>query len=69
VDETYVKVTGRWNDLYRAVDQHGQMSDVLVSTRRDAAAPHGISSPTRYDAARLRWRSSPTGRRSMTTWW
>jgi IS6 family transposase len=53
----------RWNDLYRAVDQHSQVIDVLVSTRRDAAAPHGISSPTRYDAARLRWRLSPTGRR------
>jgi transposase, IS6 family len=38
VDETYVKVAGRWAYLYRAVDQHGQVIDVLVSTRRDAAA-------------------------------
>jgi len=38
VDETYVKVSGRWTYLYRAVDQHGQVIDVLVSTRRDAAA-------------------------------
>jgi transposase-like protein len=38
VDETYVKVTGRWTHLYRAVDQHGQGIDVLVSIRRDAAA-------------------------------
>ena len=38
VDETYVKVAGRWTYLYRAVDQHGQVVDVLVSTRRDAAA-------------------------------
>jgi transposase, IS6 family len=38
VDETYVKVGGRWTYLYRAVDQHGQVIDVLVSTRRDAAA-------------------------------
>ncbi len=38
VDETYVKVAGRWTYLYRAVDQHGQVIDVLVSTRRDAAA-------------------------------
>jgi transposase, IS6 family len=38
VDETYVKVAGRWTYLYRAVDQHRQVIDVVVSTRRDAAA-------------------------------
>ena len=38
VDETYVKVAGRWTYLYRAVDQFGQVIDVLVSSRRDAAA-------------------------------
>src|SRR3954467_2490549 len=38
VDETYVKVAGRWRYLYRAVDQHGQVIDVLVSQRRDASA-------------------------------
>ena len=38
VDETYVKVAGRWNYLYRAVDQHGQVIDVLVSQRRGAGA-------------------------------
>ncbi len=37
VDETYVKVSGVWRYVYRAVDQHGQVIDVLVSTRRDAA--------------------------------
>jgi len=35
VDETYVKVAGRWTYLYRAVDQHGQVIDVLLSARRD----------------------------------
>ena len=38
VDETYLKVAGRWRSLYRAVDQHGQAIDVHVSARRDAAA-------------------------------
>src|SRR6266498_2773810 len=38
VDETYVKVAGRWTYLYRAVDQHGQVIDVLVCERRDAGA-------------------------------
>jgi transposase-like protein len=38
VDETYVKVDGVWRYVYRAVDQHGQVIDVLLSARRDAAA-------------------------------
>src|SRR5213596_758824 len=38
VDETYVKVAGRWTYLYRAIDQHGQIIDVLVCERRDGAA-------------------------------
>jgi transposase, IS6 family len=38
VDETYVKVNGVWRYVYRAVDQHGQVIDILVSTRRDANA-------------------------------
>ncbi len=38
VDETYVKVAGRWRYLYRAVDQLGQVIDVLLSEQRDTAA-------------------------------
>ena len=38
VDETYVKVAGVWRYVYRAVDQHGQVIDVLVSKRRNVAA-------------------------------
>ena len=38
VDDTYVKVAGRWRYVYRAVDQHGQIIDVLVSARRDLRA-------------------------------
>ena len=37
-DETYVKVAGEWAYLYRTVDQHGQVIDVLLSVRRDLAA-------------------------------
>jgi IS6 family transposase len=40
VDETYVKVAGRWRYVYRAVDQFGQVIDVFVSPRRDANAAH-----------------------------
>jgi IS6 family transposase len=38
VDEAYVKVNGVWRYIYRAVDQHGQVIDVLLLARRDAAA-------------------------------
>jgi IS6 family transposase len=38
VDGTYVKVAGRWRYLYRAVDQDGQVIDVLLSEQRDTAA-------------------------------
>jgi IS6 family transposase len=38
VDESYVKVNGVWRYVYRAIDQHGQVIDVLLTARRDAAA-------------------------------
>jgi transposase-like protein len=34
-----VKVAGRGVSLYRAIDQYGQVIDVLVSEQRDLAAP------------------------------
>ena len=38
VDETYVKVKGRWTYLYRAVDSCGQTIDFLLAAKRDTAA-------------------------------
>ncbi|GAA1293439.1 hypothetical protein GCM10009609_73040 [Pseudonocardia aurantiaca] len=38
VDETYLKVAGRWVYLYRAIDQYGQVIDDLASPKRDLAA-------------------------------
>ncbi len=38
IDETHVKVAGRWTHLNRAVDQHGQVIDVLVRQRSDGPA-------------------------------
>jgi transposase-like protein len=38
VDETYIRVRGRWAYLYRAVDEHGQVVDVLLRERRDLAS-------------------------------
>ena len=37
-DETYVKIAGRWVYPYRAIDQFGQVIDVLVAEKRDMAA-------------------------------
>ena len=38
VDETYVRVKGRWCYLYRALDSTGATIDFVLSGRRDAAA-------------------------------
>jgi putative transposase len=38
VDETYIRVRGRWTYLYRAVDKHGLTVDFLLAERRDIAA-------------------------------
>jgi transposase-like protein len=38
VDETYVRVKGKWVYLYRAVDSSGATIDLLLSAKRDAAA-------------------------------
>ena len=52
-DETYVKVAGTWRYVYRAVDQHGQIIDVLVSARRDLRAAR------RFFSAALRAHGEP----------
>jgi transposase, IS6 family len=38
VDETYVKVAGRWGYVYRAIDEYGQVIEVLFQEQRDTAA-------------------------------
>jgi len=38
VDETYIKIKGRWKYLYRAVDSQGSTLDFLLCAKRDAAA-------------------------------
>lgn len=38
VDETYIRVKGRWTYLYRAVDKQGKTVDFLLSEHRDIAA-------------------------------
>ncbi len=38
MDETYIKVRGKWKYLYRAVDTDGHTIDFLITAKRDAAA-------------------------------
>ncbi len=38
VDETYLKVRGRWTYLYRAVDRDGNLIDAMLSEHRDMKA-------------------------------
>ncbi len=38
VDETYVRVGGKWRYLWRAVDQRGQFVEFRLTARRDARA-------------------------------
>ena len=43
VDETYIRVKGKWVYLYRAVDSTGATIDFLLSAHRDAAAASASS--------------------------
>jgi transposase-like protein len=54
VDETYLKVGGRWRYLFRAIDQFGQVIDVFLSSHRDAEAARSF-----FERAIGRTRISP----------
>src|ERR1019366_457310 len=64
VDETYIRVKGRWCYLYRAIDSTGATIDFLLSALRDAAAAKrlfrkALSDPSHPPAPRHQYSSGP----------
>ena len=53
VDETYVRVKGKWVYLYRAVDSEGATIDFLLSAKRDAVAAERFLSKALGGALRI----------------
>jgi transposase-like protein len=66
IDETYLRVAGKWTYLYRAVDQHRQVIDVLVSAKRDLAAARFFNQALR-EPGRGHNRPQPSTRGSSTS--
>ncbi len=60
LDETYVKVKGKWKYYYRAVDKYGETIDFLLTAKRDTKAV------LRYlrKAIGSQWKTQPDQHRS-----
>jgi transposase, IS6 family len=54
VDETYVRVAGRWTYLYRALDSEGNTIDFMLSPYRDRLAAKHFLQPALWRAGHLR---------------
>ena len=53
VDETYIRVGGKWKYLFRAVDKHGMLIDFLLLDRRNTRAAHRFPEPSSDHDAEL----------------
>src|SRR5918992_3872100 len=64
VDETYLKVRGRWGYLYRAIDRDGDLVDTMLSERRDMAAAQAFFRSARAVTGVVPERVTTDGHRS-----
>lgn len=48
MDETYVKINGQWQYVYRAVDKYGDINDFYISDKRDRKAALTFFSKASY---------------------
>jgi transposase-like protein len=64
VDETYIKVRGRWAYLYRAIDRDGNLVDAMLSEHRDMAAAQAFFRSARAAAGITPDRVTTDGHRS-----
>jgi putative transposase len=53
VDETYLKVGGRWAYLYRAIDRDGNLVDTMLSEHRDMVAAQAFFRSAKSAAGRV----------------
>jgi hypothetical protein len=60
VDETYLKVKGKWCYLYRAIDRDGNLVDSMLSATRDMVAAQCFFVALSPVSTKLRNRSPPT---------
>src|SRR3712207_8310175 len=61
VDETYLKVRGRWCYLYRAIDRNGDLVDTMLSEHRDMAAAQAFFRPEQPDTGQVPDRATKDG--------
>jgi transposase, IS6 family len=40
IEKAYVRIGGKWKDLFRAVDKHSQLIDFMMSDRRNTGAAY-----------------------------
>ena len=68
LDEVFLRMNGRRVYLWRAIDEHGQVLDILVQERRDARAaeprPHVVESPRGCDPQGIGRDRPPLARRA-----
>ena len=62
MEETYVKISGQWNYVYRAADRDGDTVDFLLRAKRDHAAAPAVRSEPVVETAMGRYKALIGGR-------